>query len=124
MISSIRFCIPFHLHRSIGSRDIHITTQYELHINIFCIKSYNKTKGLTDMVKTRLKDLREDHDLLQKNLAEMLNIAQTTYSQYELSKREIPYEIIIKLASFYNTSVDYILYLTDDKKPYKRKERS
>lgn len=73
------------------------------------------------MVKTRLKDLREDHDLLQKNLAEMLNIAQTTYSQYELSKREIPYEIIIKLASFYNTSVDYILYLTDDKKPYKRK---
>ncbi len=76
------------------------------------------------MVKTRLKDLREDHDLLQKNLAEMLNIAQTTYSQYELSKREIPYEIVIKLASFYNTSVDYILYLTDDKKPYKRKERS
>ncbi|MBQ7116235.1 MAG: helix-turn-helix transcriptional regulator [Clostridia bacterium] len=76
------------------------------------------------MVKTRLKDLREDHDLLQKNLAEMLNIAQTTYSQYELSKREIPYEIIIKLASFYNTSVDYILYLTDDKKAYKRKERS
>ncbi|MBQ6838508.1 MAG: helix-turn-helix transcriptional regulator [Clostridia bacterium] len=76
------------------------------------------------MVKTRLKDLREDHDLLQKNLAEMLNIAQTTYSQYELSKREVPYEIIIKLASFYNTSVDYILYLTDDKKPYKRKERS
>ena len=76
------------------------------------------------MVKTRLKDLREDHDLLQKNLAEMLNIAQTTYSQYELSKREIPYEIVIKLASFYNTSVDYILYLTDDKKPYKRKEQS
>lgn len=76
------------------------------------------------MIKTRLKDLREDHDLLQKNLAEMLNIAQTTYSQYELSKREIPYEIIIKLASFYNTSVDYILYLTDDKKAYKRKERS
>ena len=68
------------------------------------------------MVKTRLKDLREDHDLLQKNLAEMLNIAQTTYSQYELSKREVPYEIIIKLASFYNTSVDYILYLTDAQK--------
>ena len=73
------------------------------------------------MVKTRLKDLREDHDLTQKSIAELLNIAQTTYSQYELSKRDIPYEIIIKLAKFYNTSVDYILNLTEEKKPYKRK---
>lgn len=72
------------------------------------------------MVKTRLKDLREDKDLYQKNVALMLNIAQTTYSQYELSKREIPYEIIIKLADFYNTSVDYILFRTDEKKPYKK----
>ena len=73
------------------------------------------------MVETRLKDLREDHDLKQKSIAEVLNIAQTTYSQYELSKRDIPYEIIIKLAKFYNTSVDYILNLTEEKKPYKRK---
>lgn len=72
------------------------------------------------MVKTRIKDLREDHDLLQKNIADILDIAQTTYSQYELSKRDIPYEIIIKLANFYNTSVDYLLYVTDEKKPYKK----
>lgn len=73
------------------------------------------------MINTRLKDLREDHDFLQKQIAEMLNIAQTTYSQYELSKRDIPYEIIIKLAKIYNTSIDYILYVTDEKKPYKRR---
>lgn len=73
------------------------------------------------MIKTRLKDLREDHDFLQKQIAEMLDIAQTTYSQYELSKRDIPYEIIIKLAKIYNTSVDYLLFVTDDKRPYKKR---
>lgn len=75
------------------------------------------------MVETRLKDLREDHDFKQKSIAEALNIAQTTYSQYELSKRDIPYELIIKLAKIYNTSVDYILMLTDEKKPYKRRDK-
>ena len=71
------------------------------------------------MLKTRLKDLREDKDLKQKNVAEILGIAQTTYSQYELSKRDIPYEVIVKLAKFYNTSIDYILFLTNEKEAYK-----
>lgn len=71
------------------------------------------------MLKTRLKELREDKDLKQKNVAEILGIAQTTYSQYELSKRDIPYEVIVKLAKFYNTSIDYILFLTNEKEAYK-----
>ncbi len=72
------------------------------------------------MLKTRLKELREDKDLKQKNVAEILGIAQTTYSQYELSRRDIPYEVIVKLAEFYNTSVDYILFLTNEKEAYKK----
>ena len=72
------------------------------------------------MLKTRLKELREDKDLKQKNVAEVLGIAQTTYSQYELSKRDIPYEVIVKLSEFYNTSVDYILFLTNEKEAYKK----
>lgn len=75
------------------------------------------------MVKTRIKELREDKDITQKTMARILNIAQTTYSQYELSKRDIPYEIIIELADFHNTSIDYLLYLTDNKKPYKRSKK-
>lgn len=72
------------------------------------------------MVKTRLRDLREDRDLHQTDLAKMLNIAQNSYCQYESAKRDVPYEIMIKLAEYYGTSVDYILYLTDDPEPYKR----
>ncbi len=62
----------------------------------------------------RLKDLREDNDLKQKQLAEYLNIKQNTYSQYENGKREIPLEMLWKLADFYNTSVDYIIGRTDN----------
>lgn len=62
----------------------------------------------------RLKDLREDNDLKQKQLAEYLNIKQNTYSQYENGKREIPIETLWKLADFYNTSVDYIIGRTDN----------
>lgn len=69
----------------------------------------------------RLRDLREDHDLTQKELAKYLNIRQNTYSQYEAGLRQIPISSLITLAVFYNTSVDYILELTDEPKPYKRK---
>ncbi len=62
----------------------------------------------------RLKDLREDNDLKQKQLAEYLNIKQNTYSQYENGKREIPLEMLWKLADFYNTSVDYIIGRTEN----------
>jgi len=62
----------------------------------------------------RIRDLREDRDLKQKEIADYLNCSQVCYSHYELGKRDIPTEILIKLAKFYKTSTDYILGLTDD----------
>lgn len=62
----------------------------------------------------RLKDLREDNDVKQKELAEYLNIKQNTYSQYENGKREIPVNTLWKLADYYNTSVDYLIGRTDN----------
>lgn len=66
----------------------------------------------------RLKDLREDNDLLQKDVAKMLNIAERTYSGYETETRNLPIEVLIALAKFYHTSTDYILGLTTVKTPY------
>ena len=66
----------------------------------------------------RIRDLREDHDLTQREVAEYLHIKQNTYSQYENGQRQIPIEALIALAKFYKTSTDYILGLTDERKPY------
>ena len=66
----------------------------------------------------RLKDLREDADVTQKQIATFLNIKQNTYSQYENEQRQIPLEALIKLAEFFGTSTDYILEITDERKPY------
>lgn len=66
----------------------------------------------------RLKDLREDSDLTQQAIAEQLNVKQNTYCQYEKGTRQIPIDMLIRLAKFYNVSVDYILNLTDIKEPY------
>lgn len=66
----------------------------------------------------RIRDLREDRDLFQKDLAEYLNCTQVCYSNYEIGKRDIPTEVLSKLAEFYNTSTDYLLGRTDEKKPY------
>ncbi len=63
----------------------------------------------------RLKDLREDSDLKQKEIAEYLHIKQNTYSQYENGQRQLPIEILIKLSEYYKVSTDYILGLTDKK---------
>lgn len=71
---------------------------------------------------TRIKNLREDHDLTQKQLSKFLNISQVAYSYYELNKRSIPLEMLSQLADFYNTSVDYLLYRTDNPKPYSKTE--
>lgn len=68
----------------------------------------------------RLKDLREDRDLTQEGIARILNCKQNTYHQYESAKRQIPIEALKKLAIFYNTSIDYIVGLTNDIKPYMR----
>ena len=66
----------------------------------------------------RLKELREDSDITQKYLADLLHIKQNTYSQYENGQRQIPIELLIKIARFYNTSIDYILGETSTKKRY------
>ncbi len=68
----------------------------------------------------RIRFLREDADLKQKDLAALLNLHQTTYSDYELGKLNVPAPVLVALAQFYQTSVDYILGLTDQKSPYPR----
>ena len=66
----------------------------------------------------RLRDLREDHDLLQKDIAKLLQCTQVCYSNYEMGKRDIPTDVLLRLADFYGTSVDYLLGYTNEKKPY------
>ena len=66
----------------------------------------------------RIRDLREDADLLQKDLAKYLQCTQVSYSHYELGKRDIPTDVLIKLAELYKTSTDYLLGLTDIREPY------
>lgn len=73
------------------------------------------------MYRNRLRDLREDHDLKQTALAEYLQIHQTTYSDYELGKLNIPISVLHQLADCYNTSIDYLLGRTAEKKPYPKK---
>jgi len=67
----------------------------------------------------RIRNLREDNDKTQREVAEYLFCDQSLYSKYERGVREVPVEIIIKLAKLYNTSADYILGLTDEKRPYR-----
>ena len=68
----------------------------------------------------RIKDLREDKDMLQKEVADLLNISQTNYSKYELGKINIPINTLKKLALIFDTSIDYLLGLTKERKPYPR----
>lgn len=66
----------------------------------------------------RLRDLREDHDLSQQQIADYLEMKQSQYSRYERGLRDIPTDVLIRLAKFYNTSTDYILGLTNISRPY------
>lgn len=68
------------------------------------------------MVYKRIRDLREDKDLTQQQLAKELSCSQQVYSNYELGQRDIPTELLIRLARFHNTSVDYLLGESDDPK--------
>lgn len=68
----------------------------------------------------RIKKLREDKDLTQKEVGRILNMSQTGYNQYEIGRNDIPTKVLIDLANFYNTSTDYILGLTNEIKPYPR----
>lgn len=70
----------------------------------------------------RLKDLREDLDMTQADVAKRLYIKQNTYSQYENGQRGLPVEVLIKLSKLFETSTDYILSLTDERKPYPPKK--
>ena len=67
----------------------------------------------------RIRDLREDRDLKQQDIATLLKCTQVCYSYYENGQRDIPTDILIKLAALYNTSIDYILGQTDNPKRYK-----
>ena len=73
------------------------------------------------MYRNRLRDLREDRDLNQKALADQLQVHQTTYSDYELGKLNIPINVLHKLADYYNTSIDYLLGRTAEKQPYPKR---
>ena len=70
------------------------------------------------MYINRLKEIREDKDLYQIDIAKVLNITQSQYSLYENGIRLIPVDKLVKLAKYYNTSTDYLLGLTDERKPY------
>ena len=71
-----------------------------------------------EILYKRIRDLREDKDLLQKDLAKYLNCSQVCYSCYELGLRDIPTEVLIKLSKFYGVSIDYLLNNTDNPNPY------
>ena len=70
------------------------------------------------MINLRLKELRETNGKTQKEIAEILNIQQNTYSQYETGQRQISLEFLVELAKFYKVSVDYMLGLTEIDLPY------
>ena len=75
------------------------------------------------MYYKRIRDLREDKDLTQKQLAEYLNVSQKSYSRYERGERTIDPEILSKLAKFHEPTVDYLIERTDDKTDYTKKKR-
>ena len=72
----------------------------------------------------RIRDLREDSDLYQKDIAQYLGCSQVCYSLYENGKRDIPTDVLIRLSAYYDTSIDYLLGITDTKKPYPRKHKN
>lgn len=75
------------------------------------------------MYKTRLKDLREDRELRQIDIAKILNMTQQQYSRYETDNTEISITLLKELAIFYKTSIDYIVKLTDNTTPYPRAKK-
>ena len=94
----------------------HIIPQNAVFVNTAFCGGYN---NLGDCMFKRIRDLREDHDLTQKQMTEILNCSQQVYSNYELGQRDIPTDILIKLSRFYKVSTDYILGLSDNPNPTK-----
>jgi len=71
------------------------------------------------IMRLKIRDVREDHDLTQQQIAEYLMCDQSLYSKYERGERDVPLNIMIKLAQFYKTSIDYLVGLTENKQPYR-----
>lgn len=76
-----------------------------------------------NMYYPRLRDLREDKDLTQDELVQILGMHKTTYTNYEQGKREIPFDLAIRLARFYNVTLDYIAGITNDPTPLNKENR-
>lgn len=74
-------------------------------------------------MKNRLRELREDSDLTQTEIAQIFNMSQTGYSKYETGENDIPISILVSAALFFDTSIDYLVGLTDEKQPYERGSR-
>ena len=70
----------------------------------------------------RIRNMRIDRGLTQKDIAKILNVKQNTYSQYEIGVLNYPLDVVIRLAIYYKTSIDYLVGLTDDPHPYERKK--
>lgn len=71
----------------------------------------------------RIRDIRNDRGLTQEQIAKFLHISQNTYSQYEIGTTRFPLDVVVKLAEYYNVSIDYLVGLTDEPNPYPRKRR-
>ena len=76
--------------------------------------------ALVMRMQLRIRDLREDRDLSQQQIADYLMCDQSLYSKYEREERPVPLEVVAKLADYYNTSIDYLVGRTDRKEPYPR----
>jgi transcriptional regulator with XRE-family HTH domain len=76
----------------------------------------NHTTGVSAMQYQKIRDLREDHDLTQTDIAQILSCSQVCYSRYELGSRDIPTDVLIRLSNFYNVSVDYLLGQSENPK--------
>ena len=75
---------------------------------------YNTSRKMVTIMFRRIRDLREDHDLTQKQVSAILNCSQQVYSNYELGQRDIPTNVLISISKLYDVSVDYILELSDN----------
>ncbi len=89
---------------------------YKIYDTMSILNGYESGEGMNNYYP-RLKDLREDHDLSQRQVADYLQMKQPQYSRYERGLRDVPTDVIIRLARLYNTSADYILGLTQSSTP-------
>lgn len=76
--------------------------------------------ALVMLMRLRIRDIREDQDISQQQIADYLMCDQSLYSKYERGERTVPLEIMVKLADYYHTSIDYLVGITDQKAPYPR----